>query len=257
MTDYKTMYECLCLYTRALTEDYNKLNEENTQLRFLLTDNISGGIIEERYNPNQPRDEKGRWSSSGGGMVISIKQTPYDTPLTANREEIESKDYIKKFKGLTNSPVGDKRIMELSKKAIYENDGKDTETVYIANAKNGKQLGEPIKLGAYGGNGIELPTAGCDNNSLILIHNHPNNVAFSFDDFMTLNYTPQIKTMIASGHDGTVYKLSVGKGKRLSILNDTEYNYVFNEWARKYKENLDLCAVEHFSKKLNWEFSYE
>ena len=66
---YKEQYNAACRYALALTLEYNKLLEENRQLRFLLTGDAAGGIIEERYNPNQPRDEKGRWSSSGGGMI--------------------------------------------------------------------------------------------------------------------------------------------------------------------------------------------
>ena len=65
---YKERYNAACRYALALTLEYNKLLEENRQLRFLLTGDVAGGIIEERYNPNQPRDEKGRWSSSGGGI---------------------------------------------------------------------------------------------------------------------------------------------------------------------------------------------
>ncbi|MGN0689947.1 MAG: hypothetical protein ACI4KH_05975 [Oscillospiraceae bacterium] len=66
---YKQRYESACCYALSLTAEYNKLLEENRQLRFLLTGDAIGGIIEERYNPNQPRDEKGRWSSLEGGMI--------------------------------------------------------------------------------------------------------------------------------------------------------------------------------------------
>lgn len=66
---YKQRYESACCYALSLTAEYNKLLEENRQLRFLLTGDATGGIIEERYDPNQPRDKKGRWSSSGSGMV--------------------------------------------------------------------------------------------------------------------------------------------------------------------------------------------
>lgn len=55
MTDYKTMYECLCTYTRALTEDYNKL------------------LSEIRYNENH--DEKGRFCSANITIVGQMSNT--------------------------------------------------------------------------------------------------------------------------------------------------------------------------------------
>lgn len=189
----------------------------------------------------------------------SIRQTPLTTSFFANKEVIDSKEYIKKFKGVTAHRIGDKRIMDFAKKAIYDNDGTENETVYLADSINGVSNTKPIKLGAYGQDGVQLPINNYAKNTFILIHNHPNSAAFSFSDFVTLNNCPEIKTMIAAGHNGTVYKLSVGKGIRLDLSDEIEYNHYNMLWSRLFNNAHDIntgdaVAVQAFSEELGWSF---
>lgn len=110
------------------------------------------------------------------------------------------------------------------------------------------------KTGAYGGN-VQIAIGGYNKNSLILVHNHPNSAAFSFEDFVTLNNNPEIKTMIAAGHNGKVYKMSVGNGKRLDLSDEKMYTILENEWQRVFrKTNGALGAILKFTKELGWEF---
>lgn len=122
-------------------------------------------------------------------------------------------------------------------------------------AKNGFQVGKDINLGWAGGH-IDVPDM--PNDSLIIVHNHGNNAPFSFEDFTLVNNYPQIKTLIAVGHKGTVYKLSVGKGKRLDIPNKEEYNRIERDFQRNYSCKTGyLQALEKYSKQYGWDFSYE
>lgn len=96
------------------------------------------------------------------------------------------------------------------------------------------------------------------NNSLIVVHNHGNNSPFSFEDFTLVNDNPQIKTLIAVGHKGTVYKLSVGKGKRLDYPTEQEYNRIERDFQRNYNPKTGyLTALEKYTKQYGWDFSYE
>lgn len=114
-----------------------------------------------------------------------------------------------------------------------------------------------IELSDYGGT-FTYDFSGYKPNSLILVHNHPNNAPFSFDDFVSANNNPEIKTIIAAGHDGTVYKLSCGNGRRLDLSDKNVYNDYKNRWVRKYSlERGDLDAVISFANALGWEFSYD
>ena len=60
--------------------------------------------------------------------------------------------------------------------------------------------------------------------SLVLVLNHPQSTSFSADDVLTLLDNPEIKTIVAAGHDGSVYVLSIGDGKRVDINFQEKYN---------------------------------
>ena len=55
--------------------------------------------------------------------------------------------------------------------------------------------------------------------ALILYHNHPGGNSFSQSDISVLLTNPEIKEMVAVGHNGRVYSLRIGKGKR-PVLKD-------------------------------------
>lgn len=61
---YKQRYESACCYALSLTAEYNKLLEENRQLRFLLTGDTAGGIIEERKKSNYIQLKNGKMNGS-------------------------------------------------------------------------------------------------------------------------------------------------------------------------------------------------
>ncbi len=106
-----------------------------------------------------------------------------------------------------------------TKNAIKRNDGKNTEMMSLVD-KNGKALTNQ-STGSFGGS-IDLSCLEkMPDNSVVLTHNHPLSSSFSGDDLEILMDNPQIKSIIAGGHNGTVYKLSVGKGIRTEINNLT------------------------------------
>ena len=184
---------------------------------------------------------------------VTIQQRPsFDKNYAADRSILNDKEFLKKFKGITPTLIGDRLVGEISKKAVLDNDGTTTETAYILSSLTGKLKINPIQLNEFGGS-FKIPYGKA--NSFILIHNHPNSAAFSFDDFVTLNDFPEIKTMIAVGHNGTVYVMSVGKGKRLDLTNKLEYELTRNEWNRCYRDlNGDIGAVTDFCERYGWTF---
>lgn len=186
--------------------------------------------------------------------TITLKQSEkYSVEYAANREFLESKNFMRKFKGITPTPIGNKLVGEYCKKAILANDGFETETVYILNSKTGRIKGNAINLDKFGGK-LQLPDG--KENAFIIVHNHPNSVAPSFDDFVALNNSPEIKTLIAAGHDGTVYFLSVGNGSRLDLSNNLNLELTRMEWQRCYKDlNGDLGALTKFCEKYGWDLN--
>lgn len=88
-----------------------------------------------------------------------------------------------------------------------------------------------------------------DNKNLILTHNHPLSSSFSYDDIDTLVSATNIKTIVAGGHNGTVYRLSVGKGKRLDNSIITEYNVLMEALDKDTDK-----VVQALSQKYNWKY---
>lgn len=235
------------------------------------------------YGYDRSKSAKTVWAErKATAKAVAIKVTPPNLPENtggiANRKILESKEYLEKFKGLTTLgiPLTDNRIAKYAKKCIYDNNGKNTETMYYLSAVTGKDMSGKFHLGVEGKEGSVYMDSKFAKDSIILVHNHPYEVAFSHADFSTINGIPAIKTVVAVTPSGTVYKLTRGKGKVLDIPTDYYYNkdrpltpYEKNqnmkykafhdEWAKQYIESGkgDLGAVEYFAKKLGWEFSYE
>ncbi len=169
-----------------------------------------------------------------------------------NRDYINSEEYKDKFNGIGSKKQND-TVCKETKNAIKRNDGKNTEMMSIVD-KNGKVLTNQ-STGSFGGN-IDLSCLEkMPDNSVVLTHNHPLSSSFSGDDLEILMDNPQIKTIIAGGHNGTVYKLSVGKGIRTEINNLTGRNSIVQEYKELLrKEFSPNDIVEMLSNKYNWKY---
>ncbi|MGN1090754.1 MAG: hypothetical protein ACI4Q6_10175, partial [Huintestinicola sp.] len=80
-----------------------------------------------------------------------------------------------------------------------------------------------------------------------VIHNHPNNAPLSIEDIVTASECRSIKTMMAAAHDGKIYWLQIGDGKRLGVTNEMlskntiEAQILKRNWARTIsKKNGDF-----------------
>ena len=260
--------EAMCL------PDYDALraaveNEESIlDILNAAVQNSGTQVYEElRYNHNH--DSKGRFCSgsgesggSGSSAVYKISSitAKIENDFRANRAVIDSDEYADKFNDVVILPAVQERIVETVRDSIYENDGTQNETVTFLNKWTGKQIGKKYhhkyKGGLTAGGMITVPNSA--DNSLILVHNHGNSSPFSFNDFYLLNECPQVKTIIAAGHNGIVYKMSVGSGKRLDMNNINVYNETKRKFSLAYNlETGDLKALEQYCGKLGWRFEYE
>lgn len=259
---------------RRQREEYEKFSKSAG----LLTQNERNQVV----GFGRSEASRASWADKQAhSRPISVNATPPNMTNSggvANRNILESKEYLLKFKGVTTLkiPLADRRVAECAKKCIYDNSGKNTESMYLVSAVTGKVKSGNNSLGVDGKEGKLYLKHDAPKDSLILVHNHPYDVAFSHTDFATINCRPEIKTIIAVTPNGTVYKLTRGKGKTLDIPQEKYYNEnrpltqyelsqnrkyddFYNKWTQKYVESGkgDLGAVEYFAKKLGWEFTYE
>ena len=72
--------------------------------------------------------------------------------------------------------------------------------------------------------------------ALILYHNHPGGNSFSQSDISVLLTNPEIKEMVAVGHNGRVYSLRIGKGKRPT---EEAFLLMYKNFYNKYKDQGD------------------
>ena len=87
--------------------------------------------------------------------------------------------------------------------------------------------------------------------ALILYHNHPGGNSFSQGDISVLLTNPEIEEMVAVGHNGRVYSLKIGKGKRPGLK---DFYYTADDLYYKYKNQGDK-AVKLIAKKHGWTYT--
>jgi len=196
------------------------------------------------------KEWKEKYVDNNGKNAIIKSSDVHNKKYKANLDYINSKEYKSKFSGISDSKRIDNAIHKYSKFAVESNDGLATENIIILNSKTGKLISN-TKTGDFGGK-LVIPKADAD--SLMLVHNHPNNTSFSIEDIITLNSAPEIKTIIAAAHDGKVYKLSISDGMRVSA--DAEIKLLINKWGYYLKQtNKDVDkSVKILALMNNWKY---
>lgn len=87
--------------------------------------------------------------------------------------------------------------------------------------------------------------------ALILYHNHPGGNSFSKSDISVLLTNPEIKEMVAVGHNGRVYSLKIGKGKR-PVLKD--FLKVYRDFFDKNNQQYG-ATVKYVARKYKWVYT--
>ena len=203
------------------------------------------------YGYDRSRSMKTVWAEKVATIRTEIGVT---TDFSVDYKAINSREYSSKFKGLTGSFFGDRRAVNEARKCISENDGSLFETIAIIDSKKGIRIGDYQRPGNAGGK-ILIPKG--EKDSIIIIHNHGNNDTFSFDDFALLNSYPQVKTIVAVGHNGIVHRMSVNGGKRLDFSNEKEYNFYEKAFNQRYSfEKGNIEGIRYSCELLGWRYTY-
>lgn len=180
------------------------------------------------------------------GVTSLAQNEGNDIPPPYDRGTIDSDTYKEKFVGLGGKRVISTTIKE-SRRCIRLNDKTRSERgVFIDTS--GKSVfsftGENSSADYRRFNFSKHKE-----NSLVLVHNHPSGGSFSADDILTISDNQQIKTIVAAGHNGTVYQLSIGDGKRVDKEIYSEYNKTMEKFSYDSHKTL-----EWLSKKYGWRY---
>lgn len=151
----------------------------------------------------------------------------------ADRREINSKRYLDRINKLPYTYETKKALINELLNCLEETNGKNQERIAIIDKNNSKTLYQ--KLGKENENRVTIPKKIWDkrnNNSLIVVHNHPNNTGFSRQDVNVLISNKAIHSGVVGTGSGDIYYLGNFKGDRekLALI----YDNLYNKYSSKY-----------------------
>ena len=170
---------------------------------------------------------------------------------------INSQKYADKFKGLTNTGIVDEIVAEKSRFILKNRNGTLYEELFAIDAHTGKTLtyikGKDIKSVEMSSK-LEKLLTNSRENSIIIIHNHPDSSTLSAKDIVTMLENKSISHTIAVGHDGTVYNIS-NIPRNMNVIKDFRVCYT------KYRDEKwsDFTSRDKAWKDIaeSWGFVYE
>lgn len=175
------------------------------------------------------RRQAAQAGAAGRKHLKTIAETNSGPNTKANLAYIESENYRRAFDGIFKKDKLNSEVCRQTRKTIRLNDGRQTENYAFIFEDGSKVI--TGKSGAFGGSIDGSCLSGKANGSVVLTHNHPLSSSFSSDDIELLLKAPEIGTIVAGAHDGTVYKLSLGKGRRSVDGNlVSEYNILKDQF---------------------------
>jgi hypothetical protein len=118
-------------------------------------------------------------------------------------------------------------------KCFNASNGRNVERLALIDARNGKTIGYSVGTENSNKVGISEPAGYTRDNSIVVIHNHPNNSGFSRVDIDTYVKTPQIHGAVVVTGNGKIYSVS-------SIDRDKPIERSFEMFYNVYKETYGL-----------------
>jgi len=203
--------------------------------------------------------QRARYAAASNSAPVTLHSDLYKNTAFKPKEYFDSKEYKNKFKQFGSdffSGIARDTVYVSAREAIKNNYGSMSEEVSVIGNISGIIKDRQYSDGLSVSFNIPKGRAG----AYTVIHNHPNNAPLSIEDIVTASECPSIKTMMAASHDGKIYWLQIGDGKRLGVTNEMlrkntfEAFYLKTEWARVITNNNGdfYKALREFAKTYNW-----
>ena len=187
-------------------------------------------------------DNKRTWNNSIADSFERWEKLP--KPKANNKDIIESKGYENKFKKLFADSVS-RKITVSARETLRENNRKNEETA-IAITLTGERIFKKHSNALV----LQIDESMLNKqpmDSIILIHNHPQNDTFSAYDLRFMS-NRQIHTLIAACHNGKIFSLRTNCGETVDGWIVSEYNRYVDEG-----ETPEI-VLSYLSKKYGWEY---
>lgn len=140
----------------------------------------------------------------------------------ADIEFINSQKYADKFKGKYANPNVENAVVSACRQIIKNRNGTFYEEAFFIDANTGKTISY---VKGKRKNGVNMPEklkkrlTNAPENSIIMIHNHPNSSPFSTEDYNTSSQYSSLLETLACGHNGDVYAFRNIYGTQGTITN--------------------------------------
>jgi hypothetical protein len=153
--------------------------------------------------------------NSGKSGIIKEKEVEYGIPygehsIKANISYINSEQYVSKYNNITENAKVNRNIASLAQQAIKHRSGTKFEDMFIVNAQTGEVLGSQLDMTIESGISYNESILNALKESkkkeipIIALHNHPEGLPPSVDDFNKA-FDNNYVIGIAAGHNGQVY----------------------------------------------------
>lgn len=183
-----------------------------------------GGIIETRYSDDQPRDEDGKWTDSGGSDGGGSLSENSKKPITEITDKAIDKVPYVAISGYSEEQckIIQEQHKELLRFARDENGNKETAFVFrkdLSDRSEVKGTDDRLDLGgSLHGKGT----------GLIVMHNHPRNSSYSTTDLDFFAGNTEIRTLTIVKNNGRIETLTKGDNFNLSVFQK-EYNRLYTK----------------------------
>lgn len=201
-----------------------------------------------------------------------LKRNPYrEKKETAIEETIIAKEddglNVKKFKNIPSEskfpkefdyPEPKKTNINNTKSKLLEN-GKRTGNEYVSinDFVTGKELS---KIHTDNKPSSSTPSwkmirilRSSPDNSITFVHNHPKSTSFSVADVLMMAKAKSIKEIIALGHDGTEYYISINKSDKIVLSIASNIEIFKNDVQNRRKSYRDKGYSPSEAKHIVWE----
>lgn len=174
--------------------------------------------------------------------IIEPKNNNVNNPYIVDKKRINSKSYRDNFELLPYKSKVNDALHREAIKCFNASNGRNVERLALIDARNGKTIG--YSVGTENSNKVIIskPTGYTRDNSIVIIHNHPNNSGFSRADIDTYIKMPQIHGAIVVTGNGKIYSVS-------SIDRDKPIERSFKMFYNIYEETYGLHRASDMALK--------
>ncbi|MEY8435089.1 minor capsid protein [Streptococcus hyointestinalis] len=174
-------------------------------------------------------------------QAVNISPKKTKNLFSVDRNLVNSKTFHDKFENLPFSKNVNENLYKSGLKILEHRDGTNVEDLYILDARTGEEITKNIS--AQQGYKVGLNNAQytkvLDNESIVILHNHPEGGRLSYADIKTLFETPNAKGSVVVGHDGSVF-VAHSPNRNISIAEI--YGKLYNGYVREY-QNKDIAKL--------------